>query len=199
MIVSDPPSPGFIEFLRVNESVWGNEGTKNGYILVELIHNNAAALCLNLIVARYLGEFFGAGLLGFTAPIFTKYPVPMPQVMALARSYGVIDVVDVETEGKHCKRKDFTSRLLNLRGSEWRRSRARLLGLRGRELRAGVLDGTSAPNFAWRSSSRDGPLREGRGQIVRQQLTSRQHLPRSPTACARLLVAIGGRADMPRT
>jgi len=49
VIVSDPPSPGFIDFLRVNESVWGNEGRKNCHILVELIHNNAAALCLNLI------------------------------------------------------------------------------------------------------------------------------------------------------
>lgn len=103
MIVTDPPVPGFLDFVKTNGRAWQSrlaerQTARHGVILVELIHNNAAVLCGNLLVARYLAEFVGADVLGFTAPIFTSHPVAINQIRALAASYGVVDVVEVEHE-----------------------------------------------------------------------------------------------------
>jgi len=145
LIVTDPPVPGFLDFVQTNGRVWQSrlaEGrtARNGVILVELIHNNAAVLCGNLLVARYLAEFVGADVLGFTAPIFTSHPVAISQIRALAASYGVVDVVEVEREPKQRRFPGLSLlRAMTGDGGKWSPRASHLSTLTGTALREALL------------------------------------------------------------
>lgn len=144
MLVMDPPVKGFAEFVRECGDIWRNRlprHSHSGAVLIELIHNNATMLCLNLIVGSYVAEFLGARLVGFTAPTFTKYPVAMDQVRALAAVFGVEEVVNIEQKEDHKitasifrEWKRFRTQML------WRSERSKLAALEGERLRAAVLD-----------------------------------------------------------
>ena len=143
MLVIDPPVKGFAEFVQECGGIWRNRlprHSDSGAVLIELIHNNATALCMNLLVGCYVAEFLGARPVGFTAPTFTKYPVPMDQVRALAAVFGVKEVINIEQKEDHKitasvlrEWKRFRTQLL------WRSTRSKLSGLDGERLRAAVL------------------------------------------------------------
>jgi hypothetical protein len=145
LIVTEPPVPGFIDFLQTNERVWQSHlaerrTARQGVILVELIHNNAAALCANLLVARYLAEFVGADVLGFTAPTFTSHRVPINQIRALAASYGVVEVVEVEHEPKQLRFPGLSLlRAITRNGGKWSPRASHLSTLTGAALRKALL------------------------------------------------------------
>src|SRR5580704_10820321 len=144
MLVMDPPVKGFAEFVQECGEIWRSRlprHSHSGVVLVELIHNNATALCMNLLVGCYVAEFLGARPVGFTAPTFTKYPVPMDQVRALAAVFGVKEVINLEQKEDHKitasvlrEWKRFRTQLL------WRSSRSKLSVLDGDRLRAAVLE-----------------------------------------------------------
>lgn len=93
MIVQSPPRPEFTSFLSDNAEFWHRRlaETKrgSGYVVVELLHNNATVLMTDLHVARYVAEFLGCDVAALIAPTFTSYPVPVAEVEQLARSFGV--------------------------------------------------------------------------------------------------------------
>ena len=93
MIVQSPPRPEFTSFLSDNAEFWHRRlaETKrgSGYVVVELLHNNATVLMTDLYVARYVAEFLGCEVAAFIAPTFTSYPVPIVEVEQLARSFGI--------------------------------------------------------------------------------------------------------------
>ena len=103
MIVLDPPLPEFTVFLETNARAWAERDARRprrckGVVVVELMHNHASVLALNVLTARYLAELLGAGMLGVLSPIFTRYPLPVDQVRAFAASFGVKDTVLVGRE-----------------------------------------------------------------------------------------------------
>jgi hypothetical protein len=93
MIVQSPPRPQFSSYVFDNAEFWHRRlaETKrgNGYVVVELLHNNATVLMTDLHVARYVAEFLGCEVAAFIAPTFTSYPVPVVEVEQLARSFGI--------------------------------------------------------------------------------------------------------------
>lgn len=146
MIVTDPPAPGFLDFVQTNGEIWRTRLAKRptsptGVILVELIHNNGAVLCANLIVARYLAEFCNADVVGFTAHAFTSHPVPVENIRKLAASYGVIEVLDIEHDSMPSRIWGLPFfRAISDRAENWSTSSSELATLSGAPLRKAILE-----------------------------------------------------------
>jgi hypothetical protein len=105
MIVQHPPTEPLKNFVAANVRFWSERLRQlpagNGYVLVDLLHNNGSVLLLNLLLARYIAEFLHADVAAFVAPAFTNYPVPVEEVEQLARSFGVTHIVPIDfADGK---------------------------------------------------------------------------------------------------
>src|SRR6185437_3383529 len=90
---TETPSSAFDAFVAANAAAWQRllkaRGPGSGFIAVDLLHNNASVLILNILVARYLAELWSADIVGLLSPSFTGFAIPMGEVERLARSFGI--------------------------------------------------------------------------------------------------------------
>lgn len=91
----------FEEFCIENKKYWGSvrparEAEPYRYVVVELIHNHANLLMMNILVAKYIASIIGAEVLGVTANRFLQYSVPVNAISRLGESYGLRAVVNID-------------------------------------------------------------------------------------------------------
>jgi hypothetical protein len=148
MLVVDPAVGGFAEFIPQCREFWSDFArskprpqASNGAVLVELIHNNATVLSMNLLVGLYLADFFGSEIVGFTAPSYTKYPLSMKKIQVFAEAFGAKDVVNIEQGDSRHTVGHFLRYWKRARTQrEWQMLRFKLSKLEGERLRKAVLE-----------------------------------------------------------
>jgi hypothetical protein len=154
MIVQSPAPPAFESFLAGSAEYWSarlaGSTRGNGFVVVELLHNNATVLMTDLHIARYLAEFMGCDVAAFIAPTFTGYPVPVAEIERLAASFGITKIWHLcapsPPRSKHDSkesaiRTSFSRILTSLRwrGLNGHRLRQSILGLRIADVPVGDL------------------------------------------------------------
>lgn len=150
MIVQKHGGSSFDKFIERNKKFWDKRPLTpgpGGSILVEISHNNAGILFLNLMVGRYLARLNGTDMLAVVAPTFSGFPVPRDQVRELALSFGATEVLEI---GGDTATPSQRASLLNTPPGGWlrwlrvRRNETRLHkkldGLSGASLRRAILD-----------------------------------------------------------
>lgn len=77
----------------------GTPPSGEGIVLVDLMHNHATVLILNLITALYAAEWYGCRVAGVTTRTFVGHPVPVDMVTRLAAAFGAptLSILDDES------------------------------------------------------------------------------------------------------
>jgi hypothetical protein len=142
MIVFEAPSLAFDAFIATNTAAWQrilsarDDQQRNGFVLVELQHNNGSVLLSSILLARYVAEAIGADVMAVMSPSFTGFAVPTKQIARLANSFGINAVHVVESSNWPGPRAVFRNWMARRQA---RRARRLLKALSSDALRMAVL------------------------------------------------------------
>src|SRR5262249_37139852 len=144
MILLDTPIGAFDQYLKQSHECWARidcgRQRDNGYVVIDLMHNNAAVLIGSLFVGRCAALCYNARLAAVVSDRFLGWPSPIAQVRRLGAAFGVERFYQIES---HTTRE--SNRSLLPRAGWWFASKRdrllrRLESLSGHELRQAVLD-----------------------------------------------------------
>jgi hypothetical protein len=144
MILLDTPIAAFDRYLDQAGAYWAQVDQRrpreHGYVVVDLMHNNAAVLMGSLFVARCVAHRYNARLAAVVSDRFLGWPSPTAQVRRLGTAFGVERFYQIELpktlESKRARR----PWLRWLGASEGDRVLRRIGALSGHALRQAVLD-----------------------------------------------------------
>ena len=93
MILTDGVDLAFEKYLQACSDFWArvdaNRASDNGYVVVDLMHNNANLLLGELVVGRFVAQLRGARLAAVVCDHFLGWPSPVAQVRRLGTAFGV--------------------------------------------------------------------------------------------------------------
>ena len=99
MIFIDYELPEFKEFCEHSLTLWREHPLpeRAPYIVVELLHNNATLLYVNLLIGRHLARQNNWRIVGFVSDTFCGMPTSKDRVKRFARSFGVTEFYDLDS------------------------------------------------------------------------------------------------------
>jgi len=143
MILLDAQIPSFDRYLEECGRFWGGidqRRTRNdGYVVVDLLHNNGPILLGSLFVGRLVAHRTGARLAAIVSDKFLEWPTPVKEVRRLAAAFGVERFHHIEAEAAPVPGPSLGRRVRGWLGGERERLLERLERLSGAALREAVL------------------------------------------------------------
>lgn len=144
MILLDYPIPAFDQYLDQNKEYWASLDSRrsrdNGFVVVDLMHNNGPALISSLLVGRFAAQYYNARLAAITSDHFLDWPTPIEQVQRLGTAFGVERFFRVQTEPMLTQPNRLLRKISRWIGSKRDRTISEIARLSGHRLRQAVLD-----------------------------------------------------------
>jgi hypothetical protein len=102
MLLLETKIPEFDRYLEDSAEFWKradhNRARDKGFVVVDLLHNNAAVILGNLYVARCAAHCYNARLAAVVSERFIGFPTPIAEVRRLGTAFGVERFYQVDSK-----------------------------------------------------------------------------------------------------
>jgi hypothetical protein len=148
MILLDTPIATFDRYVEQAGAYWArldqSRPRDGGFVVVDLMHNNAAVLIGSLLVARCAAFRYNARLAAVVSDRFLDWSSPVAQVRRLGAAFGVERFCEIALPKRRQPKRGQVPWMRWFDFSQRGRTRRRIQALSGHALRKAILDHTIA-------------------------------------------------------